>query len=367
MVANTFSPDDIRVITPSAAPIDMATRGPHAAQLPRQLYIEVTNHCNSLCKSCPLTYDFYLPHEPKHHLSWEQFRKMVDQVPVIERSVLHGIGEPMLNRDLPRFIAHLKSRGSHVLFNTNAVLLDEKRGDAAVAAGLDELRISLDAITAPLYAHLRGIDALPKILNNIRAYMARRRERAGIEPSQPKVSFFFTGMQENLPELPDIVRFAIEHGVHEVHLQRLVYFGDGATLDAEVTATQQQSLHAALEELQARIIHECETLAQAHAVRFTASGATTPGESLEVKGKHPWQGCYRPWTLMYLTANGHALPCCIAPFATTDYPSIMLGNVLDSSVEAVWNGDKYAELRNAVLGEAPAPWPCQHCGVKWSL
>ena len=153
----------------------------------------------------------------------------------------------------------------------------------------------------------------------------------------------------------------------EVHLQRLVYFGDGAKLDDEVTAVSEQSLHASLEALQERVIHECEALAQQHAVKFSASGATTPGESLEVKGQHPWQGCYRPWTLMYITATGNALPCCIAPFAVSDYSQILLGNVLNDSVEQVWNGEQYQALRSAVLSESPSPWPCQHCGVKWSL
>ncbi|MEJ2511678.1 MAG: SPASM domain-containing protein, partial [Anaerolineales bacterium] len=85
------------------------------------------------------------------------------------------------------------------------------------------------------------------------------------------------------------------------------------------------------------------------------------------KGPHPWQGCMRPWVLMYITANGTALPCCIAPFATQDYNQIILGNVLDHSVADVWNNEKYQELRLAVLSDAPEPWPCQFCGVKWSL
>lgn len=347
--------------------IDMKARTRRAPNLPRQLYIEVTNRCNSLCKSCPLTYDHYLPYEPKHHLSWEQFRHIVDQVPHIERAVLHGIGEPLLNPDLPRFIAHLKSRGAHTLFNTNAVLLDESRGDALAEAGLDELRVSLDAITPSLYAHLRGIDKLPRIIDNLRAYTARRRARAAAEAKQPVVSFWFVGMQENLHELPEVVRLAIELGVPEVHLQRLVFFGDGHKLDDEVTMVAEQSLHAALDELQDRMIDQCEALARGSGLRFTASGATTPGESLEVKGDHPWQGCYRPWTLMYITANGTALPCCIAPFAASDYQSIMLGNVLERPLDEVWNGERYGELRAAVLSEAPAPWPCQNCGVKWSL
>ncbi len=345
----------------------MAARGTHAHTLPKQLYIEVTNRCNSLCKSCPLTYDHFLPWEPKHHLGWNEFRAIVDQVPVIERAVLHGIGEPLLNPDLPRIVAHLKERGAHVLFNTNAVLLDDARGDALVEAGLDELRVSLDAITPALYADLRGIDKLPRIMDNLRHYMARRAARKTSEPKQPLTSFWFVGMRENLPELPDIVRFAIEIGVPEVHLQRLVYFGDGATLDDEVTAVQTQSLHATLQALQERVIRDCEALASQHGVKFSASGATTPGESLAVQGDHPWRGCYRPWTLMYITATGNALPCCIAPFAVTDYEQIMLGNVFQQPLEQVWNGERYQALRSAVLSEAPAPWPCQHCGVKWSL
>jgi MoaA/NifB/PqqE/SkfB family radical SAM enzyme len=115
------------------------------------------------------------------------------------------------------------------------------------------------------------------------------------------------------------------------------------------------------------MIRECEALARGQGLKFTASGATTPGESLEVKGRSPWQGCYRPWSLMYITATGNALPCCIAPFATVDYPGIMLGNVLQQPLEDVWNGERYQALRGAVLSDAPVQWPCQNCGVKWSL
>ena len=80
------------------------TRGTIAAELPRQVYIEVTNRCNSLCEIRPLTYDHFLPIEPKHHLNCEQFRSIVDQLPLIEHAVLHGIDEPLLNPDLPRFV-----------------------------------------------------------------------------------------------------------------------------------------------------------------------------------------------------------------------------------------------------------------------
>lgn len=341
----------------------LANRSAIATELPRQVYIEVTNRCNSLCGSCPLTYDHFLPFEPKHHLKWEQFRHIVDQLPVIERTVLHGIGEPLLNPDLPRFVAHLKERGSHVLFNSNAVILNQTRGDALTDAGLDELRVSLDGGTRETYHRLRGIDKFDQVIANVAAFVARQRERGS---TTPKVSFWFVGMQENLHELPDFVRLAARIGVAEVYLQRMTFFGDG-TMGEDTTARADNALYGTLDDWQAALIDECEELANNLGLRFQASGATTPGESMLVKGASPWQGCYRPWALTYITANGTVLPCCIAPFATTDYPQIMLGNVFKEPLAKVWNDKPYMELRNAVLSDDPAPWPCQSCGVRWSL
>jgi MoaA/NifB/PqqE/SkfB family radical SAM enzyme len=342
--------------------IPLHTRSQWVKDLPTQVYIEVTNRCNSLCTSCPLTYNHFLPYEPKHHLSWEDFRRIVDQFPRLDRAVLHGIGEPLLNRDLPRFVAHLKERGSEVLFNTNAILLNQKRGDALAAAGLDELRVSLDAVTPELYAQLRGVDRLPQVIRNLKAFV----ERHGGQ-TRPKVSLWWVAMQANLPQMPDFVRLAAELDIPEVYLQRLVYFGGGEQIGDDTTMTAEQSLYATLEEQQAELVSECEKLAVEFGLSFRASGATTPFESVTAKGSNPWHGCMRPWVLMYITANGTALPCCISPFATNDYAQIMLGNVVEGSAADVWNGAQYQELRSSVLSNAPAPWPCQHCGIKWSL
>jgi MoaA/NifB/PqqE/SkfB family radical SAM enzyme len=339
-------------------------RHPIAPELPRQVYLEVTNRCNSLCGSCPLTYDHFLAFEPKHHLTWEQFRHIIDQLPVIERAVLHGIGEPLLNPDLPRFIAHLKARGAHVLFNTNGVMLDRRRGDALIEAGLDELRVSLDGVDREMYRRLRGIDKFDQIVANVRAFVARQREY-GMDA--PRVSLWFVGMQANLHQLPDFVRLAADLGVGEAYLQRMTYFGDGTVLDEEATALADNALYGTLEERQAALIRACEALAVELGLRFQASGATTPGEGMATQGAHPWQGCYRPWVLTYITANGTVLPCCIAPFATPDYRQIVLGDAFAQPLATIWNDRPYIALREAVLGESPAPWPCQHCGVHWSL
>ncbi len=83
-------------------------------------------------------------------MSWELFTSIVDQIPRLSRAVLHGVGEPMLVKNLPRMVRYLKDRGTYVLFNTNGTVLNEKNGRALIAAGLDELRVSFDAANAEI-------------------------------------------------------------------------------------------------------------------------------------------------------------------------------------------------------------------------
>src|SRR5213078_2264322 len=101
----------------------------------------------------------------------------------VERVVLHGLGEPLLARDLPAMVAEANRRGARVLFNTNALALHRRLAERLVAAGLRELRAD-----------------------------------------RPRVSLFFMAMRENCEQLPAVIERAGSMGVHTVVVQRLVYF-----------------------------------------------------------------------------------------------------------------------------------------------
>src|SRR5438874_2506271 len=189
--------------------------------LPRSIYIEPTSRCNELCQQCPRT---LLSREEDRDLTYDEFRYIVDQFPVLERVVLHGLGEPLLNKDLPRMIGYLKERGTYVLFNSNGILLNAARGQALIDAGLDEYRLSMDGSTRETYAQVRGVDAFDKIWRNVQAFLIQQKEQ---HASKPVVSLWFTAMRENLHELPDLINRASEHGIREIYLQRLVYFEKG--------------------------------------------------------------------------------------------------------------------------------------------
>jgi MoaA/NifB/PqqE/SkfB family radical SAM enzyme len=323
-------------------------------ELPRSLYLETTSRCNSLCETCILTFG---GREPSRDLTWEEFRRIVDQFPALERVLLHGIGEPLLNRDLPAMVAYLKTRGATVLFNSNAITLSPRIGGALIDAGLDELRVSLDATTPATYARVRGVDALDKVLANLDRFRALRRERGS---ERPRVSLWMTALRDNVAEIPGLVPLAQRVGAVGIHLQRLVYNGLGL-------AREDRSLYGRLQAAERAAIHEAELAARAAGLEFSASGATAPEVSLSPShADRPWSACRRPWSLVYVTVHGNVLPCCIAPWITTNYDGIILGNLYEQSLEDIWWGDRYLGFRRD-LHTAEPPEPCRGCGVKWSL
>jgi MoaA/NifB/PqqE/SkfB family radical SAM enzyme len=331
-------------------------RGARAEAEPVCLYLETTNRCNLLCTTCPRTYEDL---EPPADMSWELFTSIVDQFPRIARVVLHGVGEPMMVRALPRMIRYLKARGVYVLFNTNGTLLTQRAGRELIEAGLDELRVSLDAATPESFVRVRGRDFFSRILRNIRAFTALQAERRS---ATPRVSLWLTGLKETVAELPAFIRLARDLGVLEVYLQRLVYFPEGQGLARSDSALFEQV--DASEEGQ---IRDAEALARSLGIAFNASGATEPGTSLRQQtGEQPWSLCRRPWTLMYFTAHGKALPCCIAPFSMRGYSSFTLGDATQQSLREIWNGARYQAFRGALLSEQP-PGSCSRCGLRWSL
>jgi MoaA/NifB/PqqE/SkfB family radical SAM enzyme len=320
------------------------------------LYLETTNRCNLPCTTCPRTYEEL---EPPANMSFELFRTIVDQYPKIARVVLHGIGEPLMVPNLPRMIRYLKDRGTYVLFNTNGTLLNERRGRDLIESGLDELRVSLDAAEPEAFLKVRGKDSFAKIVSNVRGFRALQRA-AGAD--KPRVSLWLTGLKETLGELPAFVDLAHEIDVPEVHLQRLVYFVGGQGL-----ARPDQALFESVDADEQKLIAEAQARAEAYGILFDASGATEPGTSLKrADDARPWSLCTRPWTLMYFTAHGRALPCCIAPFSMRGYDAFTLGDATQQSLREIWNGDEYKKFRGGLLGDAP-PAACENCGLRWSL
>ncbi len=332
---------------------------PVAGHEPVCLYLETTNRCNLLCTTCPRTYEQL---EPEADMSWELFTSLIDQYPNIARVVLHGIGEPMLVKDIARRVQYLKDRNIYVLFNTNGTLLNNANGRALIDAGLDELRVSLDAAEPNTYEMVRGKDFFHKIVANVGNFTKMQQE---LNAPKPRVSLWLTGLRETVDQLPRFVRLSHSIGVFEVYLQRLVFFDDPMSIES--LARAESALFEHTTEREEQLIREAEDVAKELGVMFSASGAVDPGESIRMqRTDNPWSLCRRPWSLMYITANGRVLPCCIAPFSMKGYSSFTLGDATQQSLREIWNGPEYQQFREGLLTSAP-PAACSNCGLRWSL
>src|SRR5260370_2641634 len=189
---STHAPFDPRRYHESVA----GERTETAERPPVGLYLEVTNRCTLLCTAFPRNYEEL---EPPADMSWDLFASIVDQVPDLARAVLHGVGEPMLVANLPRMVRYLKDRSVYVLFNTNGTILSERNGRALIDAGLDDLRVSIDASNRESFKAIRARAYFGRITRNVRAFRELQ-EREG--HTKPQISVWLTALKETVEELP---------------------------------------------------------------------------------------------------------------------------------------------------------------------
>jgi MoaA/NifB/PqqE/SkfB family radical SAM enzyme len=266
---------------------------------------------------------------------------------------------------LPEIIAYLKGRNVEVIINSNGTLLSPTWQEKLVNSGLDTYRCSIDGAKDETYARIRGANLLPKLKKGLEE-LVRTKARLGSET--PNISIWCVGTRENLGELPDLVHLAARLGVPEIYLQRMVYFAQDPA-EQYGMAREEKAIFGKDNNHEEKIIEACTLLSKKLGVDFRASGAREPLNSFAAARTEdfaPWQACLRPWTTAYVTANGNCLPCCISPFATNDYESLILGNLFERPFADIWNDSLYRDFRARLLSDHPHK-ACSSCGVYWSL
>jgi MoaA/NifB/PqqE/SkfB family radical SAM enzyme len=111
--------------------------------------IEPTNRCNAKCYFCPRD---ATPHQGLMSPDvFEQTLARCDELRGKLRALgrqdlrisLCGLGEPLLNRHTPSFVARVRAEGFHCTMSSNAALLDERRSHELIEAGLQKIAINV--------------------------------------------------------------------------------------------------------------------------------------------------------------------------------------------------------------------------------
>ena len=174
-----------------------------APRLPvRPLVAELflTDNCNLKCVSCACW-----RRVTRGELTGDEWRSVLDQLADygILKANFTG-GEPLLRSDAPQLIAHAYQRGIRNLhINTNAVLLDERRREAVLEAGVRSFNVSVDGPRAEVHERIRGVPgSFAKTVSNLERVLDQR-ERLDL-----RVRMNFTVMRSNVGDLPAMMRLA---------------------------------------------------------------------------------------------------------------------------------------------------------------
>ena len=109
----------------------------------RKVYLEISNICNLSCRFCPGT------KREKKAMTEAEFSALLPKLrPYTNFLYLHLMGEPLLHKNLPRFLEIAGEHGFKVILTTNGTLLKSKQEMLLNAPSLHKINISLHAFEA---------------------------------------------------------------------------------------------------------------------------------------------------------------------------------------------------------------------------
>jgi radical SAM protein with 4Fe4S-binding SPASM domain len=236
------------------------------------------------------------------------------QVPAIK---LTHRGEPLLNKRISEMVSMAKGAGAlDVILNTNATLLSEETAAALFRAGLDKLLISIDSPEKMLYEKLRVGASFDAVTRNIRNAVAVRNKldawgtiiRTGMvltKETAPHKNDFLTLFQD----IADIVSFNKVHEEVKVNSDGTFMLSDGSVRNVKDKKFADSQL---------------------------------------------WQRFTINW-------NGDAEICC------ENYKQeYKLGNIMEKSVEEIWNGYQFRKVREIHLKNEWWKIPqCKKCTIPY--
>lgn len=158
------------------------------------------------CDLCNFKCDFCFQSKSKEFqgsvMTAEIFEKAVAQLKEFDEPInvvhLFGLGEPLINKDVPRYIRRLKEEAvaKEVKITTNGSLLTRSLIDGLVGAGLDELTISLNGLTDGDFERIVNVRVnFDEMFENIK-YLYAHRQNCHIHIKM--IGDYFSGEEQAL-------------------------------------------------------------------------------------------------------------------------------------------------------------------------
>ncbi len=178
-------------------------------RLPQRITPNFNGHCNLRCEMCHV---WKFPDKIYDQIGF--WKKLEEEILPVIREIDHFSGEPFVQKDTYRLIRLVSRINPQIIwsFTTNG----NWRLKGAIQEHLDTIRIrnlifSIDSLDPIRYARVREKGILARALKAIEDCAAYEQERISRGLSSLGLSVNMTVQQENLMDVPALVKFCREH------------------------------------------------------------------------------------------------------------------------------------------------------------
>lgn len=301
--------------------------------------IETTNACNMRCKMCPRTtmmtrkvetinielFDRIVNQiRPFTKERWSIWQAFVEEKYGIDRNdmgenhfflhiipkvlVLHGYGDPLLDKKMPERIRKLTEKGFTSYFSCNPANIDIEKNVEMFKSGLGYIKYSIESIDDFLHKEIRG-------------------EASNFSESYRR-----------------IVRLLEEKAKHSYETTIVITMLD---LKRQGQQDDFRKLKRAFADFDVYIY-------------LKSQDQQWYQDKNEGTNSVHWQEyCQFPWSSMTIKSNGESVMC------VEDFNNeIILGDAKKESLDDIWNGNKYAQLRSDHFELQPGIKCTEQCDMK---
>jgi len=314
---------------------------PELGPYPRQLEIEVTTACNLRCVICEHS---YWTEEPRH-MSFDQFKAIVDQFPGLRWIGMTGIGSGFLNPDYMKMLRFLKERRRcFVEFFDHFYLLDESLSSDLVGMGINKIWVSLESASRETYNRIRVGSDFDRVIKNIRSML---QVKAALRSPIPELWFHFIINRHNVDEMEDYVDLVADLAAEERGLSAPIIYWTNLLPFDEV----EHLVSRPTEERMIDIEKKCRDRGIFSVVNEN------------VACNKPMSSCAK-WNEPFVLVTGHIQPCCALNEAN-DRPyqeEHAFANVLETDFRKWWHSRRKTEfvrnLRSGIVNSV-----CKNCHI----
>lgn len=240
------------------------------------------------------------------------------------RSVWFTGGETLLRNDCRVLIEEASAFGLGTGVATNGLLLSQKAASLK-AAGLLEVRVSLDSVKPGLFDQIRGTHkALPQVLRGIKA-AAHTGLRTGIR---------YTATKYNCDDLHSVIQRSRELGASYIEVKAVLPIGRGSS-DAMVPPDQLSAL-----------MNEAISLSTPAMPVHVLCSYLSPCKGFDIGPNHI--PCVCATEALYVAVDGKIMPC-------SYFPQASALNIKSHTLREAWKSNGFAQIRNE------RPEKCEPC------